>query len=496
MKRKTILLVLTMCSIFAARLYSQTLSDLQKLAFSGNLAAQFHLGKNYYTGTNGYSKDPGLAAYWFLSAAQKGYADAQSFAATCYLTANGVPENGEKGKYWAELAVNQNNEWGYYELGLYYLHYAKNIPEAVFWIQKYYEISKNEFVKKQLTELALDGYCKPPVEDFSLNLINMAQSGLPEACYKLGNAYLNGYFGLEKNTDKVYPLIKQAVEKGFSQALPLAAYWEYMAAENQQDKDSATAKMNDAINRFIPEAYCFMASIAEKENRFDDAAKWYRYFYVILNEPGSKEFVDNLAAKGYTFSIPDPTNTAYNFQPDVCVYIGNELIKKQQYSEAVEYFDRALTKEPNNFFATNDRGVCYFNMGNLSKAKVDFKRAVEIEPNNQLAKNNLQLVQQARTTRTLNVIGAIAVGLSNAANAYVNSQQHPSTPTSPGSTTTKSPTTTLPAQKCSLCEGTGEVVAYSVSYVGGLVYCKKCGKDVPEGHYHNTCPSCRGKGYR
>lgn len=36
----------------------------------------------------------------------------------------------------------------------------------------------------------------------------------------------------------------------------------------------------------------------------------------------------------------------------------------------------------------------------------------------------------------------------------------------------------------------------TASYVGGTKWCSKCNKEVSEGHYHNTCPSCGGKGYR
>ncbi len=488
-------LILLACLFFVVKSFAQTLSDLQKLAFNGNPAAQFQLGKKYYFGENGYLLDYGLASYWFLSAAEKGYADAQAYAAMCYLTANGVPENAQKGKYWAELSVNQNNEWGYYQLGIYYLHHVQNIPEAVFWINKYYEISNNEYAKNQLKDLSSKGYCDSPIENFSSNLINLAQSGLPDACYKLGLAYLHGTFGLEKDINKVPPLIKQATEKGFLQAYSFLAYIEYLQATGREEKDSAIAKMKDAINKFIPDAYCYMALINEEENQLNDAAKWHKYYYTICNEAGYEEYINKLAGKGYTFSIPNATST-YDFQPDVCIYIGNQLINKQQYSKALEYFNFALTKEPNNYFATNNRGVCYFNMGNLSKAKAEFKRAIEIEPDNDMAKNNLQIVQNERTARTLNVINAVAVGLNNAAGTYSNYQQPNSGQTSSGSNTTKSQTTARTPSKCSLCDGTGEVVAYSASYVGGLKYCKKCDKDVPEGHYHNICPSCKGNGSR
>lgn len=479
---------------FAIKSFSQTLSDLQKLAFNGNPAAQFQLGKNYYTGEGGYSKDYGLAAYWFLSAAEKGYADAQAFAAICYLSATGVPMNSLKGKYWAELSVSQNNEWGYYQLGIYYLHHVKDIPEAVYWINKYYEISNNEYVKNQIKELASAGYCNPPIDNFSSNLVSLAQSGLPDACYKLGVAYLNGTLGFDQDVEKAYPLIKQAAEKGFFQAYPLQAYIEYNNAVSKQDKDSAISKMTDEINKFNTDAYYFMGSINEKENQLNDAVKWYNYYFII-NNADFHEHINDLKSKGYTFSIPDAKPT-YDFQPDVCIYIGNELIKEQQYSKAIEYFNDALKKEPNNFLAINDRGVCYYYLKNLSKAKADFKRASEIDPSNQITKKNLQIIQHENTTRKLNAINAIAEGLNNVVGTFSNYQQSNNEQTYSGNNTPENQTRAKTTSKCTLCNGTGEVVAYSASFVGGLKYCKKCDKEVTEGHYHNTCPSCRGTGYR
>lgn len=48
---------------------------------------------------------------------------------------------------------------------------------------------------------------------------------------------------------------------------------------------------------------------------------------------------------------------------------------------------------------------------------------------------------------------------------------------------------------CSRCGGTGEIIESTASYVGGTKWCSKCNKEVPEGHYHTTCPVCGGKGY-
>ncbi|MCQ2306892.1 MAG: hypothetical protein MJ000_04915 [Bacteroidales bacterium] len=55
--------------------------------------------------------------------------------------------------------------------------------------------------------------------------------------------------------------------------------------------------------------------------------------------------------------------------------------------------------------------------------------------------------------------------------------------------------TTPQQHKCGLCNGTGEVINNDGISFGNTKYCNKCGKTVPDSHYHTTCPSCKGKGW-
>lgn len=77
-----------------------------------------------------------------------------------------------------------------------------------------------------------------------------------------------------------------------------------------------------------------------------------------------------------------------------------------------------------------------------------------------------------------------------------NSSSYPSFSYPNSSSGTGSGSSNHKTSACSMCGGTGEVVASTASYVGGTKWCSKCNKEVSEGHYHNTCPSCGGKGYR
>lgn len=46
---------------------------------------------------------------------------------------------------------------------------------------------------------------------------------------------------------------------------------------------------------------------------------------------------------------------------------------------------------------------------------------------------------------------------------------------------------------CGQCNGTGKVIANTASF-GNEKWCSECNRKVPAGHYHATCPGCKGHG--
>ncbi len=68
------------------------MADLQKLADSGDPAAQNEMGVRYRLGSD-VEKDPAKAVPWFLKAAKQGYAKAYFNLGAAYYNGNGVPVN-------------------------------------------------------------------------------------------------------------------------------------------------------------------------------------------------------------------------------------------------------------------------------------------------------------------------------------------------------------------------------------------------------------------
>ena len=65
----------------------------------------------------------------------------------------------------------------------------------------------------------------------------------------------------------------------------------------------------------------------------------------------------------------------------------------EKYNLSLNDYNILLTLNPNyNSNAYNNRGVARENLKQYEKASVDYQKALEIDPNNELAKNNLRRV--------------------------------------------------------------------------------------------------------
>ncbi len=81
---------------------------------------------------------------------------------------------------------------------------------------------------------------------------------------------------------------------------------------------------------------------------------------------------------------------------------GDQLLKQQHYSQALQAYEDALRIDPRNFHAWNGKGTALYHQGNYKKALEAYQRATEIDPESAvvwvsagLALNRLQRYQQA-----------------------------------------------------------------------------------------------------
>ena len=83
------------------------------------------------------------------------------------------------------------------------------------------------------------------------------------------------------------------------------------------------------------------------------------------------------------------------------VEFGIAVSQRGLWREAIYRWERAAQIDPKYAEAYNDLAIAYEHEGDLEKARVAYEKALELEPNNALIKQNYELFKEIndRTTR-------------------------------------------------------------------------------------------------
>ena len=83
------------------------------------------------------------------------------------------------------------------------------------------------------------------------------------------------------------------------------------------------------------------------------------------------------------------------------VQFGIAVAQRGLWREAIYRWERAVQIDPKYAEALNDLAIAYEHEGDLEKARVAYEKALELEPNNTLIKQNYELFKEIndRTTR-------------------------------------------------------------------------------------------------
>ena len=84
------------------------------------------------------------------------------------------------------------------------------------------------------------------------------------------------------------------------------------------------------------------------------------------------------------------------------VEFGITVAQRGLWREAIYRWERAAQIDPKYAEALNNLAIAYEHEGDLDKARVAYEKALELEPNNALIKQNYELFKEIndRTTRT------------------------------------------------------------------------------------------------
>src|ERR1051325_3958085 len=83
------------------------------------------------------------------------------------------------------------------------------------------------------------------------------------------------------------------------------------------------------------------------------------------------------------------------------VEFGIAVAQRGLWREAIYRWERAIQIDPKYAEALNDLAIAYEHEGDLEKARVAYEKALDLEPNNALIKQNYELFKEIndRTTR-------------------------------------------------------------------------------------------------
>src|SRR5690242_4352604 len=83
------------------------------------------------------------------------------------------------------------------------------------------------------------------------------------------------------------------------------------------------------------------------------------------------------------------------------VEFGISVAQRGLWREAIYRWERATQIDPSYAAAHNNLAIAYEHEGELEKARVAYEKAIELEPNNALIKQNYELFREIndRTTR-------------------------------------------------------------------------------------------------
>ncbi len=216
---------------------SKECEDLIKKANNGDLSALCEIGRRYYSGTYGLSKNLELAFSYFLKAAQQEHSAAQCNVAWCYEVGDGVEEDLAKAYEWYERSAKNNCSMAQYSLGWMYsngVYVPKNQSKAISWFMKAAE-NGHAMAQYKLGMAYLEG-TGVDQNDIIANhwLMLSADQGIVFSQYQLAENYYHGR-GCKQDIIKAKQMWLLSAERGFERsALALEKYYDiYYMDENK-----------------------------------------------------------------------------------------------------------------------------------------------------------------------------------------------------------------------------------------------------------------------
>lgn len=135
----TLVAVLLIGVLLAAKSPHASLSELHRAAKNGDAWAQLNLGAAYDHGLAGINPNPQIAVSWYRKAAQQGLAKAQFNLAHCLGIGHGVAQNYVEARLWMHKAAKQNMPEAQFLFGVMLVEGLGGLPNKAGgkkWLEK------------------------------------------------------------------------------------------------------------------------------------------------------------------------------------------------------------------------------------------------------------------------------------------------------------------------------------------------------------------------
>jgi cytochrome c-type biogenesis protein CcmH/NrfG len=78
--------------------------------------------------------------------------------------------------------------------------------------------------------------------------------------------------------------------------------------------------------------------------------------------------------------------------PEAPLRLANVLYDHQRFSEAIEWYQKALKLDPKNVDARTDLGTCFFNLGQPKQALAEYRKSLQSDPRHEATLFNMIVV--------------------------------------------------------------------------------------------------------
>lgn len=249
---------------------SPSIQEIQNLANSGDVKAQFELANRYHSG-DGVEKDEKLSFYWYKQVAQKDYANAQFNVANSYYSGQGVEKNMEKAIYWYEKASRQNLIPAIYNLGYIFENDKNNQEKAFNWYKKAADLNHGTS-QLALALMYQNGSGVKKNNDLAEKYFKLAiENKTPNASYAFAE-----FLDQKKDGKQALKLYKDASYQGSELADYKLAEIYLKDKKNQDSQTKALELLTKSANAGYSVAQQKLGEIYSRQKKYEKSIYWYK----------------------------------------------------------------------------------------------------------------------------------------------------------------------------------------------------------------------------